>query len=260
MHAHACQHHAHTLHGMHVHTHNARPYTACATQVTYMLGGTFMHEDFKGHRGIIGPGDLQWMTAGKGIMHSEVPMSDEKAHGLQLWVNLAAKNKMVQPKYQELLSKDIPKRRFQGVVANIIAGTAFGVQSPVYTVTPTMYIDFTMQGGSSLKQPIPAGWNGFVYVLEGSGSFGGHSGAAHHTLVLSNEGSEEGLTVTTAEGETCRFALIAGEPLGEPIVQHGPFVMNTREEIMQTVRDFHSGTNGFEGASKWKSEGGKSFH
>ncbi len=219
-----------------------------------------MHEDFKGHRGIIGPGDLQWMTAGKGIMHSEVPMSDEKAHGLQLWVNLASKNKMVEPKYQELLAKDIPKRRFNGVVANIIAGSAFGVESPVYTMTPTMYIDFSMEGGSTLKQAIPKGWNGFVYVLEGSATFGGHKGSAHHTLVLSNAGDEEGLTVTTASDKPCRFALIVGEPLNEPIVQHGPFVMNTREEIMKAMMDFQSGSNGFEGAAEWSSEGGKSFH
>ncbi len=224
------------------------------------MKGACFHEDSKGHSGILNAGDVQWMTAGKGIMHSEVPMSDEKAHGLQLWVNLAAKNKMVEPKYQELLASDIPKRRFGGVVANIIAGSAFGTQSPVYTITPTMYIDFAMEGGSTLKQPIPAGWNGFVYVLEGSGRFGGHAGEAHHTLVLSNDGSEEGLTVTTKEGVPCRFALIAGEPLNEPIVQHGPFVMNTREEIMQTMMDFQSGKNGFEGAAEWSSEGSKSFH
>jgi redox-sensitive bicupin YhaK (pirin superfamily) len=99
-----------------------------------------------------------------------------------------------------------------------------------------------------------------VYVLEGSAIFGGHAGVAHHPLVLSNTGSEDGLKVTTEPGQACRFALLAGQPLKEPIVQHGPFVMNTREEIMQAMRDFQSGKNGFEGAAQWASEGGKSFH
>lgn len=224
-----------------------------------MLTGKFTHEDFKGHHGTIGPGDLQWMTAGRGIMHSEVPADDSTSHGLQLWVNLAAKDKMVEPAYQELSAKDIPKRRFNGVVANVIAGEAFGTKSPVYTRTPTMYLDFDMEGGSTLNQPIPTGWNGFVYVLTGSAKFNGKVGEAHHTLVLSNEGTEDGISVTTDAGTPCRFALICGQPLDEPIVQHGPFVMNTRDEIMQAMMDFRSGKNGFEGAAEWSSEGSKSF-
>ena len=227
--------------------------------VTYMLEGKFTHEDFKGHSGTIGPGDLQWMTAGKGIMHSEVPADDSQSHGLQLWVNLAAKDKMTEPAYQELLAKDIPKVRHSGVVATVIAGEAFGVKSPVYTRTPTMYLDFAMDPGSTLHQPIPAGWNGFAYVLSGTGDFNSTLGKAHHTLVLTAEEGEDGLTVTAGTDAPLRFVLICGQPLGEPIVQHGPFVMNTQEEIYQAVRDFHDGANGFEGAAQWASEGGKTF-
>lgn len=227
--------------------------------VTYMLTGKFTHEDFKGHTGTIGPGDLQWMTAGKGIMHSEVPADDSQSHGLQLWVNLAAEHKMTEPAYQELLAKDIPKVRHSGVVANIIAGEAFGTKSPVYTRTPTLYLDFDMEAGSTLHQPVPAGWNGFVYVLTGQADFNGTLGKAHHTLVLSAEEGEDGLTVAAPSDAPVRFVLICGKPLGEPIVQHGPFVMNTKQEIMQAIRDFQAGQNGFEGAAQWASEGGKTF-
>lgn len=171
-----------------------------------MLDGAFEHEDNQGHRGIIKPGDLQWMTAGKGIVHAEMPVGKDEGHGLQLWVNLAAKDKMVEPAYQELLSKDIPKVKHDGVTgkrqafdtplspptlylpaappppplcffcihhpATVIAGSAFGVTSPVYTRTPTCYLDFTMEPKAKLQQLVPAGWNGFVYVISGSGSFG----------------------------------------------------------------------------------------
>jgi redox-sensitive bicupin YhaK (pirin superfamily) len=222
-----------------------------------MLTGRFMHEDFKGHKGIIGPGDLQWMTAGRGIMHSEVPVSDEPSHGLQLWVNLASKDKMVAPAYQELLARDIPKRSHDGVTATVIAGEALGVKSPVYTRTPTMYLDFKLAPGATLKQPVPEGWNGFAYVLEGEGVFGGVRGPAHHTLVLSNKPGQDGLVVTSETG--AHFVLICGQPIGERVVQHGPFVMTTEDEIRQAMMDFRSGRNGFEGAAAWESEGGASF-
>ncbi|KAK3611399.1 hypothetical protein CHS0354_034841 [Potamilus streckersoni] len=224
--------------------------------VTYMLSGSFLHEDFCGHRGVINPGDLQWMTAGRGIVHCEMPNGPEEGHGLQLWINLSKKDKMVQPAYQELLDKDIPKSTKDGVTVNVIAGESFGIKSPVYTRTPTMYLDFTMQPGSKMAQAIPTGWNAFTYILSGKALFGPSGnqteGVPHHTLTFTKE--EGSLAVENKESEACRFVLIGGQPLNEPIVQYGPFVMNTNEEIHQAMMDYQSHKNGFENAGKWESK------
>ena len=126
--------------------------------------GSFIHEDFAGHSGVINGGDLQWMTAGRGIVHSEMPMNREVSHGLQLWVNLAAKDKMVEPAYQELTKDKVPRVTKDGVTAIVIAGTALGITSPVYTRTPTYYLHFQMEPGAVLRQEIPKGWNSFIYV------------------------------------------------------------------------------------------------
>eukprot|EP01125_Pyxidicula_operculata_P015730 TRINITY_DN5365_c0_g1_i1.p1 TRINITY_DN5365_c0_g1~~TRINITY_DN5365_c0_g1_i1.p1 ORF type:complete len:327 (-),score=59.58 TRINITY_DN5365_c0_g1_i1:96-1076(-) len=220
--------------------------------VTYMLSGSFKHEDFCGHAGVINPGDLQWMTAGKGIVHSEIPMGDAPSHGLQLWVNLKSTNKMVAPKYQELLGKDIPKVEKDGVHVTVIAGSSMGIDSPVYTLTPTLYLDFTMQPNSSLDQEIPEGFNAFFYTLEGTAYYGAKETECgpHFTLVLSQGNRVQVKT----KGEKARFVLIGGQPLNEPVVQHGPFVMNTQEEIQKAFLDFYTGQNGFERAKSWQSE------
>ncbi|KAK1642312.1 hypothetical protein QYE76_060117 [Lolium multiflorum] len=183
-----------------------------------------------------------------------MPASDGVHKSLQLRINLAAKDKMIEPRYQELQSKDIARASQDGVDVRIIAGEAFGVRSPVYTRTPTMYMDFTMQPGSQLHQPIPAGWNAFVYIIEGEGAFGREKAtptAAHHCLVLGADG--DGLSVWNRSGAPLRFALAAGQPLKEPVVQHGPFVMNTRAEIQQAMEDYYHGRNGFEKATQWSS-------
>ncbi|XP_037424644.1 pirin-like protein [Triticum dicoccoides] len=221
--------------------------------VTYMLDGAFTHQDFTGRKGTIRTGDVQWMTAGRGIVHSEMPASDGVQKGLQLWINLASKDKMIEPRYQELKSKDISQAEKHGVKVWIIAGEAFGVRSPVYTQTPTMYMDFTMQPGSQLHQPIPEGWNAFVYIIEGEGVFGGKGAApasVHHCLVL---GSGDGLSVWNRSGALLRFVLAAGQPLKEPVVQQGLFVMNSRAQIQKAMEDYYYGRNGFEKASQWSS-------
>lgn len=229
--------------------------------VTYMLEGAFTHEDFVGHKGTIKAGDLQWMTAGRGIVHSEMPAGAGLQHGLQLWVNLSAKDKMIEPKYQELQGKDIPKVEKDGVKATVIAGEALGIKSPVYTRTPTMYLDFTMEADAVLHQAIPESWNAFVYVLEGEATFGAPNSSAvgaHHTLLLS---SGDGLSVwnnnNVDKKKPCRFVVIGGQPLNEAVVQHGPFVMNSRQEIVQTIQDYHLGRNGFERANGWHSQIGQ---
>nr|XP_045085302.1 pirin-like protein isoform X3 [Aegilops tauschii subsp. strangulata] len=221
--------------------------------VTYMLDGAFTHQDFSGRKGTIRTGDVQWMMAGRGIVHSEMPAADGVQKGLQLWINLASKDKMIEPRYQEIESKDISQAEKDGVAVRIIVGEAFGVRSPVYTRTPTMYMDFTMQPGSQLHQPIPEGWNAFVYIIEGEGVFGKENAvpaSAHHCVVL---GAGDGLSVWNRSGAPLRFALAAGQPLNEPVVQQGPFVMNSRAQIQQAMEDYYYGRNGFEKASQWSS-------
>ncbi|ORZ14961.1 pirin-like protein [Lobosporangium transversale] len=223
--------------------------------VTYMLEGQFQHEDFAGHKGTIGPGDLQWMTAGRGIVHSEMPVkSQTRAHGLQLWINLPKEHKMCEPQYQELLDGQIPRANPQeGVVVKVIAGESHGVKSKVYTRTPTMYLDFKMDKNKAVEQSIPANYTGFIYTLKGTIYVGDKEfkGEAHHTLTFSEDGAET-VKITTKD-EDAHFVLIAGEPLKEPIVQHGPFVMNSQKEIYDTFEDYHGGKNGFERAPNWHS-------
>ncbi|CAI8037981.1 Pirin-like protein [Geodia barretti] len=153
--------------------------------VTYMLKGSFKHEDFCGHRGTINPGDLQWMTAGRGIVHAEMPASQGENIGLQLWINLSQRDKMVEPQYQELLESEIPHVSGEGVHVAVIAGNSYGASSPVRTRTPTMYLDFKLDPGAHMTQPVTESWNGFIYVLRGTGEFGGETESGpHHTLVL----------------------------------------------------------------------------
>ncbi|KAF9136910.1 hypothetical protein BG015_002951 [Linnemannia schmuckeri] len=238
--------------------------------VTYMLEGQFRHEDFAGHSGVIGPGDVQWMTAGRGIVHSEMPVFPggeggeggekalTKAHGLQLWINLPKEHKMCDPQYQELLDSQIPRSEPQsGVTIKVIAGESHGVQSKVYTRTPTLFLDITMEPHKVVEQNLPLSYTGFIYMLSGKTYLGEKEepfvGEAHHTLTLSSsDGVKEAVRIETKE-EGARFVFIAGQPLNEPIVQHGPFVMNTHEEIYETFFDFRNAVNGFERANQWRS-------
>lgn len=220
--------------------------------VTYMLNGKMGHQDFAGNKGIIGPGDLQWMTAGKGILHCEMPASKETAHGLQLWVNLSSKEKMIEPAYQDLLDKDIPRVTEGGVHAKVIAGQLLGVSSPVKTRTPTMYIDIKIEPNTTFVHAIPTEYNAFLYTIEGEALFGdadSHSGP--HTTILLGKG--DSFKVQTLE-KAVHFVLIAGKPLNEPVVQYGPFVMNSQEQIMEAMRDYQMARNGFENARKWQSD------
>ncbi|XP_024150522.1 pirin [Oryzias melastigma] len=228
--------------------------------VTYVLQGSTAHEDFCGHSGVLQPGDLQWMTAGRGVMHAEMPVSDEPVVGLQLWVNLSKRDKMVEPAYQELKGSEIPKPSTGGVTVAVISGEALGAKSKVYTRTPTMYLDFTLKPGAVHVQPVPLGWTAFIYTLTGTLHVGPDQKQEqvepHHTVVftdgdcvkLENKGSEDS-----------HFVLIAGEPIKEPVVQHGPFVMTSKEEISQAMTDYRAGTNGFERALNWRSKIGSSL-
>ncbi|CAA0819894.1 Pirin-like protein [Striga hermonthica] len=222
--------------------------------VTYVLQGGVTHQDFAGHKGTIRAGEVQWMTAGRGIVHSEMPAGEGTNTGLQLWINLSAKDKMIEPKYQELMADGIPKAEKDGVEVKVIAGEAMGVHSPVYTRTPTMFLDFTLKPNSQYHQSIPESWNAFVYIIEGEGVFGVPNfppTEAHHILVL---GPGEGLSVwNKSSSAKLRFILVGGQPLNEPVVQHGPFVMNSQHEIEKTIEDYYYARNGFEMARHWRS-------
>ncbi|KAF9930663.1 hypothetical protein FBU30_000203 [Linnemannia zychae] len=248
--------------------------------VTYMLEGQFRHEDFAGHSGIIGPGDVQWMTAGRGIVHSEMPVFPEegedndstaiveKAHGLQLWINLPKEHKMCDPQYQELLDTQIPRVTPQeGVTIKVIAGESHGVVSKVYTRTPTMFLDVVMEPHKVMTQALPASYTGFMYMLSGKTWIGDATslgqqdtfsssqvvGEPHYTLTFSSsDGVHDHVRIETKD-QGARFVIIAGQPLNEPIVQYGPFVMNTQDEIHETYYDFRNAVNGFERAYQWRS-------
>ncbi|KAI1885404.1 hypothetical protein AGOR_G00219810 [Albula goreensis] len=223
--------------------------------VTYLLQGCLAHEDFCGHSGTLKPGDLQWMTAGRGVVHAEMPMSQEPLHGLQLWVNLRRAEKMVEPRYQELKSREVPKPRRDGVTVAVISGEALGVKSKVYTRTPTIYLDIKLEAGANFTQPVPLGWTTIIYTLSGAVHVGPDDDQRrvepHHTVVF-NDGDQ--VKAENKASEESHFVLIAGEPVNEPVVHHGPFVMNTEEEIDQAISDYRSGTNGFERAKTWTSK------
>ncbi|XP_062939870.1 pirin isoform X2 [Cynocephalus volans] len=197
----------------------------------------------------------RWMTAGRGILHAEMPCSEEPAHGLQLWVNLRSSEKMVEPQYQELKSEEIPKPSKDGVTIAVISGEALGIKAKVYTRTPTLYLDFKLDQGAKHSQPIPKGWTSFIYTISGDVYIGPDDAQQkiepHHTAVL---GEGDSVQVENKDPKRSHFVLIAGEPLREPVVQHGPFVMNTNEEISQAILDFRNAKNGFEKAKTWKSK------
>ena len=209
--------------------------------VTYLLAGAVRHRDTLGNSGEIGTGDLQWMTAGRGILHEEMPqVRPEGVAGFQLWVNLPAKQKMVAPRYQNINANEIAEiRREGGATIRVIAGTVDGVTGPIGGIAaePT-YLDVSLPSGGSFVQPIAREHSAFAYVFEGEARFGDNLVAAPKLVVWDDGDSVK----ARAEQNPTRFLLVSGKPLNEPIARHGPFVMNTREEIEQTLRELHDGT------------------
>ena len=222
--------------------------------VSYLLSGSFFHEDFKGHKGKLGPGDVQWMTAGKGILHAEMPGSaDEDSIGLQLWINLPKAKKMIDPNYQEFSSGGIPvASNGAGVTAKVICGSEFGVEGAVKPTWPAQYVDFSLGPKSSLEKVVPGGWNCFIYLLEGSLALNGTQVDLNTAVFFQKTDADTLARISTASAPA-RFVFIGGQPIGEPIRQYGPFVMNTEQEIEQAFADYHGSTNGFEGSRTWKS-------
>jgi redox-sensitive bicupin YhaK (pirin superfamily) len=220
--------------------------------VTYMLSGEGAHEDSAGHRGVLGAGDVQWMTAGAGIIHSET-MSERirteggRVHGFQIWVNLPARDKMMKPRYQEVPSSKIPGAQTPDGKARVrvIAGEALGVRAVIDTRTPILYQDWTVSPGGSVEQPLPRGWNGLVYVFEGGALVGaGGRQVMDGQLAVLGDGDAVKLAVSEAAPQPARLLLLGGQPLGEPVARYGPFVMNTDAEVRQAIDDFRSGRFG----------------
>jgi redox-sensitive bicupin YhaK (pirin superfamily) len=215
--------------------------------VTYMIAGIVRHRDSIGNSGTIGAGDVQWMTAGRGIMHEEMPGPHQgKMAGFQLWVNLPARLKMTRPRYQEISADQIPVVELEGgALVRVIAGTVDGTSGPVKDIVadPT-YLDVTLQPDSTFTRPIPKGHTAFAYVFEGAGAFGssgqGEGPIIGHPMLVSF-GDGDYVRIQTQD-QPVRLLLVSGKPLNEPIARYGPFVMNTREEIQQTLRELQEGT------------------
>ena len=222
--------------------------------VTYMMEGKFQHKDSQGHSGKLNPGDVQWMTAGSGVIHSEMP-EDEftryggRMHGFQLWVNLPRRDKMIKPHYQEIPSSKIPvAKSLDGkVTAKVIAGEAMGVNAVIETRTPILYVHFTLQPKSEIEQRIPVEYNAFAYVVSGQGLFGSDSGnaaAKGQVVIFSNAGGDTVSLKNESDDSPLDVLLIAGFPLNEPVARYGPFVMNERHEIDQAIEDYRTGRMG----------------
>ncbi len=211
--------------------------------VTYMLAGAVKHKDSLGNAGTIYTGDVQWMSAGGGILHEEMPQRGEtdRMEGFQLWVNLPAALKMSRPRYREITAAMIPVVQGPGgVTVRVIAGEYNGTRGPATEIAadPT-YLDVTVPAGVTFTEPVAAGQTALAYIFEGAGSLGGSAPlAAYRFLVLSDGDAVQ----VQAGAEGVRFLLMTGQPTGDPIVRYGPFVMNTREEILQALADLHDGT------------------
>jgi redox-sensitive bicupin YhaK (pirin superfamily) len=219
--------------------------------VTYMLEGRMQHKDSQGHAGKLTPGDVQWMTAGAGVVHSEMPEHEfsktgGRLHGFQLWVNLPRRDKMIDPRYQEIPATRIPIGQTEDGLATVrvIAGSSLGARAVIETRTPIIYLHFTLQPGGSVSQQVPFEYNGFAYVVSGEGLFGadGERASRGQMVMFAQDGDE--VTIQNAGNSPLELLLIAGVPLGEPISRYGPFVMNTREEIQQAFEDYRSGRMG----------------
>jgi redox-sensitive bicupin YhaK (pirin superfamily) len=216
--------------------------------VTYVLSGEFEHEDSAGHRGVLHSGDVQWMTAGAGVVHSEMPSrgvrdAGGRVHGFQIWVNLPARLKMTQPRYQEVASAKIPTAESADGLARVrvIAGQALGASAIIDTLTPIVYQDWSLKPGADVTLPLAAEQQALVYVFSGSARVGDQKApVAEGQLAVLAEGD----SVRLSASEDARLLLLAGVPLREPVARYGPFVMNTPQEIQQAFRDYQSGRMG----------------
>lgn len=210
--------------------------------VTYMLTGSMRHRDSAGHEGLVTDGGVQWMTAGRGVIHSEMPEQDEGLmEGFQLWLNLPASDKMSAPWYRDIPLEEVPRFTLEnGVTVQVIAGSTHGVAGAVQRAhTEPLYLDLEIPAGVTFEQPIPAGHNAFVYVFRGEVVIEGKGVPSTRMAILDNAAGADGVRIKAVE--PTRLLVLAGRPLNEPIAQYGPFVMNTQAELHQAVDDFRAG-------------------
>ncbi|EGV16496.1 pirin family protein [Thiocapsa marina] len=210
--------------------------------VTYMIAGRMLHRDSAGHEGLIETGGVQWMTAGSGLVHSEIPQQAQgRMEGFQLWLNLPAREKMIPPWYRNFTANELPRFRTEaGVAVTVIAGVTHGVTGAVTReTTAPLFLDLHLPAGARFEQALPIEQNAFIYVYRGAVGIAGQSVPSQRMAILANDAHTDGVAIEAAE--EARVLLIAGHPLREPIAQHGPFVMNTMQEIQQAVRDYSAG-------------------
>ena len=208
--------------------------------VTYMIAGRMRHRDSAGNEGLLGPGGVQWMTAGSGLIHSELPEQEEGLmEGFQLWLNLPAARKMIKPSYRDIAPEKIPEYTTDdGVLVRVIAGESHATVGAVSRPdTEPLFLDIHLPAGTAFAQALPVGHHAFVYTYRGSAQIAGITVSDRHMGVLSDDG--EMLEMSCSE--PTRLLVIAGKPLNEPIAQYGPFVMNTNEQIHQTLQDYRAG-------------------
>ena len=217
--------------------------------VTYLLSGEMQHRDSWGNHGTLRPGDVQWMTAGSGLVHSEMPgeslvRDGGLLHGFQLWINLPRRDKMLEPRYQDTTSARIPVARADEgrVEVKVIAGESLGTRGVIETRIPILYLHVKLAPGAEFTQNVPKSENAFAFVVEGEGRFAGKT-ATPNDVVLFDRAGDTVRVANTGKG-TLSFLLIAGEPIGEPVARYGPFVMNSREELVQAAEDYHAGRMG----------------
>jgi redox-sensitive bicupin YhaK (pirin superfamily) len=210
--------------------------------VTYMLAGRMRHRDSAGNEGVVSDGGVQWMTAGRGVAHSEMPEQNEGLmEGFQLWLNLPAKDKMCAPWYRDIPNEEVPRFALpSGAAVQVIAGSSHGVDGAVKReATQPLYLDIQLPQGVEFEQPLPAGHNAFFYVYRGEVVVDGKAVPQARMAILDNAKEADGVRIKASAD--ARFILIAGRPLNEPIAQYGPFVMNTNAEVFQAVEDFKAG-------------------
>jgi redox-sensitive bicupin YhaK (pirin superfamily) len=208
--------------------------------VTYMIAGKMAHEDSEGNKGVLEDGGVQWMTAGRGVFHSEIPQqSDGRMEGFQLWLNLPARDKMCAPWYRDFKARELPKFvTREGVGVTVIAGKSHDTPGAMQRATTTpLYLDLHFSEGASFAQKIQSSHNAFVYVYRGALHINSQLICAGQMALLENDPSADGVFLNAEK--SARALLIAGQPLNEPIVQHGPIVMNTKDEIRQAISDLH---------------------
>ena len=210
--------------------------------ITYMIAGRMRHRDSAGNQGLLSNGGVQWMTAGRGVIHSEMPEQEQGVmEGFQLWLNLPAARKMIPAWYRDIPAEQIPVAQADGVNVHVIAGQSLGVPGAVQReFTEPLYLDIHLEPGARFAQALAATHNAFVYVYRGALSIGDSTVTTQRMAILANTPGSDGVLLQAGDAAT-RALLIAGRPLNEPIAQHGPFVMNTRDELMQAVHDFQAG-------------------